>query len=665
LLQLIYFVSLISGIFLGLSFNINIFCLFLFLFLSIFTKRKTFIFSIFFFILVFISASRVNENGLENLSIENKKLKSLKCYVLSTNNISPFSSSFIVQNNGEKFLLKLKTSANLEKGEVIEIKNVKIKNIPEKKNPWDFDSKKYYNRRGIFYILEGENFTKIGYKNNFYKIISLIREKGEKKVSNYLPYSPEEKELIKTIVIGKNEIPYFLQTLGIRSGCYHILVISGLHFSFIFFFLRVIFIPVARLNNTHPKIFPVFALIFLWTYAIITGLNIPVVRATLMFTFFLLGEIFEKDIEGPNSIFFAAFLILLLRPISLFDLSFLLSFITTFTIIHTVRKFNYIKNPLLSFLIITTFAQISSLPLILYNFGNTYFIGFLSNIFLIPLSTILIVTSLFSFIFSFGFQISSFFANIFIKLMHIFAIFSPEITYIFPISSVIACYSLLTAILLKKAKKIKLFFLSLSFVFLTISIFKINFPNKDKKIYFFSANKPCILVKDGENGILFSPDDFKNRNFLVSLSKFLREQKIKEVTLIFTENSLNPLGTFNQIKKYVKNVIKWEEKQDKLYGYKIEKKGNNFIIKKGQLSIFLAIYVDEEIQEKQKVFYLCNYKKRKGIVNSIEEIKPVIGILPAKRKKYQILNGTFENYFLEEGSTIIEWKNETLKIVQL
>ncbi|MCD6220848.1 ComEC/Rec2 family competence protein, partial [bacterium] len=431
MIKLIYFLSVLSGIFIGFNFRLNIFYFPFIFFISLLTKKKTFILSSLFFISTFISTSISNRGEKSKF---NKEIEKSKFVIVKTESISPFSSSFIGQINSEKYLLRFKKRIELDKGEIIEVKKAKIKEIEGKKNPWDFDRKKYYNRRGIFYQLKVEEFERTGYKNTFYKIISKIRKKGKEKIKKNLLYKPEGRELIETIVIGKDKMPYFLKTLGIKSGSYHLLVISGLHLSFIFFFLKVLFLPLMRLNNTHPKVFPFFALLSIWFYAFITGLRIPVVRASLMFTFFLLGEIFERDIEGPDSVFIAAFILLLLNPFSLFNLSFLLSFITTFTIIYTVRKFNYIRNPFLMFLLITTFAQISAFPVILYNFKRFYITGFFSNIFLIPLSVGLIISSLLSFIFPFLFTFAGFLADIFLKLMHIFSFKSPEFNFLSPLS---------------------------------------------------------------------------------------------------------------------------------------------------------------------------------------------------------------------------------------
>ena len=667
MIKLIYFLSVLSGIFIGFNFRLNIFYIPFIFFFSLLTKKKIFILSALFFISTLISTSISNRGEKSKF---NKKIENSKFVIVKTESISPFSASFIGKTDSEKYLLRFKKRVELDRGEIINVKSAKIKEIEGKKNPWDFDRKKYYKRRGIFYQLKVEEFKRTEYKNTFYKIISKIRKKGREKIKENLLYRPEERELIETIVIGKDKIPYFLKSLGIKSGSYHLLVISGLHLSFIFFFLKVLFLPLMRLNNTHPKVFPFFALLSIWFYAFITGLRIPVVRASLMFTFFLLGEIFERDIEGPDSVFIAAFILLLLNPFSLFNLSFLLSFITTFTIIYTVRKFNYIRNPFLMFLLITTFAQISAFPVILYNFKRFYITGFFSNIFLIPFSVGLIFSSLLSFIFPFLFPFAGFLADIFLKLMHIFSFKSPEFNFISPLSLIIFWYSLLVFILLKNSPKVKKFFLVVSSFSFIFSLFQLSYVDKGEKIYFFSSKKPCIFIKVREKGILFSPDDFKNRSFLKSLISFLKSKKVKEITLIYTDDLLNHKGTLNQLKKSftIKDVFSYRKKWNcsERYGYKIKRQGRNFTIEKDPLKVLIAVYVDGEVKNgNYDIFYLNNYKRKKEIIENLKEIKVCIMIFPAKLKKYEKIQKKFWNYFLDEGCVIMKGKNNSLNIRQL
>jgi len=327
------------------------------------------------------------------------------------------------------------------------------------------------------------------------------------------------------------------------------------------------------------------------------------------------------------------------------------------------------------FLLITTFAQISAFPVILYNFKRFYITGFFSNIFLIPLSVGLIFSSLLSFIFPFLFPFAGFLANIFLKLMHIFSFKLPVFNFISPLSLIIFWYSLLVFILLKNSPKVKKFFLVVSSFSFIFSLFQLSYVDKGERIYFFSSKKPCIFIKVREEGILFSPDDFKNRSFLKSLISFLKSKKVKEITLIYTDDSLNHLGTLNSLRRYfiVEDVCgfrkKWSEKEGykiRKYGYKIRRDRKNFIIEKNNLKILLSIYFNKSVEKREfNIFYLYNYKKKKNVVENIKKVNSTVRIFPARLKKYEKIRKKFWNYFLDEGCVIIEEKNNSLNIRQL
>lgn len=669
MIRLFYLIAFLTGIFIGLNFNINLFYPFLIFFFSLFTKQKKFILVCFLFSLSLFSSFSSRKNKTKVLP----EISKFSNYcVVSVEKIAPFSSSFIINHKEEKFLLKITKHINLDKGEIINVLDGKIKSLPGKRNPWDFNSKSYYRKKGVFYSIEAKSIERKGYKNFFYRTVSSIRERVRNKIKRNLPFHPEERELIETIVIGKSNVPYFLKTLGIKSSSYHLLVISGIHLSFIFLFLRILFIPFARFNNSHPKIFPAFALASLWSYTILTGMRIPVVRATLMFTFFLLGEIFERDIEGPDSILIAAFILLTLNPLSLFSISFQLSFIITTVIIYTVRRFNHLKNPVLKFLIITAFAQISAIPIILYNFGQCYLTGFLSNIFLIPLSVALIISSLLSFLFPFLFHISGFIAGIFLKLMHIFSFMELKIEYPITFPLISGTYFFIAILLLKNKTKIRKLLIAFSFLSIFFFLVQVIKPDKNKAIYFFSYKKPCVLIKDGQKGTLFSPDDFKNRKYLHSLSFFIKKLKIKEINLIYTDDNFNHTGTLKEIKKYirVKNVWSYREERDAFISKEngIKKTDKNYTIYRiieNKEKMFIGNFIDKKIDGKFFVFYINDYKKKKEITRWLKKINSVIIILQKRSKKFSTIGGNKLKFYLDDGCVIIREDRENLKIEQL
>lgn len=121
---------------------------------------------------------------------------------------------------------------------------------------------------------------------------------------------------------------YFLdkQTAEVfrEGGTFHVLVISGLHITFIgglaFVFVRLF----------TPRRLPRFLIVcaFLWAYALAVGANVPVVRAALMFTILLFSEVIYRRGTLLNSLGACALILLVWRPDDLFSQSFQLTFVS-------------------------------------------------------------------------------------------------------------------------------------------------------------------------------------------------------------------------------------------------------------------------------------------------------------------------------------------------
>jgi len=137
------------------------------------------------------------------------------------------------------------------------------------------------------------------------------------------------------------------------GGTFHILVISGLHITFIgglILFLVSLF--------TRRRFVQFFSAVsILWIYALAVGGGSPVVRATIMFTIFLFGYLLYRTSSLTNSLGACGLLLLVWRPSDLFDPSFQLTMvsvgaivITAFPLIEKMRSVGNwtpsAKNPL-------------------------------------------------------------------------------------------------------------------------------------------------------------------------------------------------------------------------------------------------------------------------------------------------------------------------------
>ncbi|MGI8786326.1 MAG: ComEC/Rec2 family competence protein [Pyrinomonadaceae bacterium] len=106
------------------------------------------------------------------------------------------------------------------------------------------------------------------------------------------------------------------------GGTFHVLVISGLHITFIggliLLFIRFF---------TRQKFWQFsIACLFLWTYSLAVGANVPVVRAAIMFTILLFSQVIYRRGTLLNAFGLCALILLVWRPNDIFTSSFQLTF---------------------------------------------------------------------------------------------------------------------------------------------------------------------------------------------------------------------------------------------------------------------------------------------------------------------------------------------------
>lgn len=114
-----------------------------------------------------------------------------------------------------------------------------------------------------------------------------------------------------------------------EGGTFHVLVISGLHISFIG---GLALFLVARVTKRRVLQFTVSAA-FLWAYTIAVGAEVSVVRAALMFTVVALAPVVHRRARSLNALGGATLFLLIWRPLDLFDPSFQLTFLSVLAII--------------------------------------------------------------------------------------------------------------------------------------------------------------------------------------------------------------------------------------------------------------------------------------------------------------------------------------------
>ncbi|HET6973051.1 MAG TPA: DNA internalization-related competence protein ComEC/Rec2 [Pyrinomonadaceae bacterium] len=143
-------------------------------------------------------------------------------------------------------------------------------------------------------------------------------------------FQPETAGVLDATLLGNR---YNLSTTASErfreGGTFHVLVISGLHISFIG---AVVFLIVKRLTRRRLLQFVLPALI-VWAYSFAVGADASVVRAALMFTFAGVATILFRQSSSLNALGGAALVLLVHRPKELFDPSFQLTFLSVLAIL--------------------------------------------------------------------------------------------------------------------------------------------------------------------------------------------------------------------------------------------------------------------------------------------------------------------------------------------
>ena len=249
--------------------------------------------------------------------------------------------------------------------------------VKEQTNPNAFNYAKYLRRKGIFlngFLAKGdykciENSSSFSIPGMAIKAGNAFEVLLEKNISG-----ERELSLVKSLVIGRrSEVSSEMQEIYQDTGTSHILAVSGLHVGIVYFLATWLFKIFNRekLNLVYHGLI----LISIWSYAFITGGSPSVLRASLMFSVIVVGNILSRKSKIQNSILVSAFALLLVDPDLLYSVSFQLSYLAVFGIIFLYRKIYsliYIPNRFLDFFwqitAVSLSVQVFTFPVTIYYF---------------------------------------------------------------------------------------------------------------------------------------------------------------------------------------------------------------------------------------------------------------------------------------------------------
>ncbi|MGH9928296.1 MAG: ComEC/Rec2 family competence protein, partial [Pyrinomonadaceae bacterium] len=114
-----------------------------------------------------------------------------------------------------------------------------------------------------------------------------------------------------------------------EGGTFHVLVISGLHITF----LGGLIFLIARRFTKNATLQFLLSVAVLWAYSLAVGAESSVVRAALMFTIILFAPLVSRRASSLNALGGTALVLLAWRPSDLLDPSFQLTFVSVLAIV--------------------------------------------------------------------------------------------------------------------------------------------------------------------------------------------------------------------------------------------------------------------------------------------------------------------------------------------
>lgn len=271
----------------------------------------------------------------------------------------------------------------------------KLSPIAPAQNPYQFDYKRYMEHQGIYW--QGyPTCYEIKDAPSFSPFIKAKQLQGHLAATlSHYPFSKETVGVLKALVLGvRSDITPELYQQYINAGAVHILAISGLHIGIITYLLTLFISLVVPAHRKGVKI--ALLLVFLLTYAAITGFSASVLRAVVMFGGYSIAYLAESRRARYDSLLLSAFILLLCKPTFLFEVGFQLSYMAVLSIalfLPLGEKYRF-ENRFLNFfwdiIKVSIAAQIGVLPLSLYYFHQFAGLFLVTNVLILPLLGIIL-----------------------------------------------------------------------------------------------------------------------------------------------------------------------------------------------------------------------------------------------------------------------------------
>lgn len=246
-------------------------------------------------------------------------------------------------------------------------------------NPYAFDYRRYLHFQNIHYqaFVKPDSFGIVSSRQGsaLWHFAFEARDRLLRLLKIYIP-TPDTYAVASALLVGyKDDLSEELRTAYAETGSMHALAVSGSHVGMLYMGLLFLLQLFHFRGRWGRLIETLLVLVVIWAFTFVTGATASVLRASVMFSTYMLGKLIYREGSAWNVLGFSAFGLLVYNPYFLFDAGFQLSYAAVAGMVFFYPRF-YRLSPVMpgwlnagwSVLLVGFAAQLGTLPLSLYYF---------------------------------------------------------------------------------------------------------------------------------------------------------------------------------------------------------------------------------------------------------------------------------------------------------
>ena len=255
-------------------------------------------------------------------------------------------------------------------------------------NPYEFDYVGYC-RRNNLYFREFCTANQIRLYGTFDATTATFLDRAHTWCSAQLEayiHDPKTSALMEAMLLGDEaNLDEDLRKSWSAAGIIHIIAISGGNVGIFFLVISWCFRWVK--DTRYQWLKWALALPLVWLYVIMAGMSASAIRAAVMFSFFAVSILAQRNNNGLNQLCATAFILLLFQPAWLFAIGFQLSFVAVLSLILFYEPIHgwylpkkWITRQVWGALSASLAAEILVAPLVIYYFHSFPLLFLVANV---------------------------------------------------------------------------------------------------------------------------------------------------------------------------------------------------------------------------------------------------------------------------------------------